>query len=52
MPYRLESDWSDKTMRCAVCEGKFGFVRHYSVVSDLHSVAAPVLGPSRRHLRS
>ena len=30
MPYRLESDGSDKTMRCAVCEGKFGLVRHYS----------------------
>ena len=30
MPYRLKSHWSDKTMRCAVCEGKFGLVRHYS----------------------
>ena len=30
MPYRLESHGSDKTMRCAVCEGKFGLVRHYS----------------------
>ena len=32
MPYRLESQshGSDKAMRCAVCEGKFGLVRHYS----------------------
>jgi hypothetical protein len=30
MPYRLESHGSDKAMRCAVCEGKFGLVRHYS----------------------
>jgi len=30
MSYRLESHGSDKAMRCAVCEGKFGLVRHYS----------------------
>lgn len=30
MPYRLESHGPDKAMRCAVCEGKFGLVRHYS----------------------
>ena len=30
MPYRLESHGSEKAMRCAVCEGKFGLVRHYS----------------------
>ena len=30
MPYRLESHGSGKAMRCAVCEGKFGLVRHYS----------------------
>ena len=30
MPYRLESHGSDKAMRCAVCDGKFGLVRHYS----------------------
>jgi hypothetical protein len=30
MPYRLESHGFGKTMRCAVCEGKFGLVRHYS----------------------
>src|SRR5262245_11797185 len=29
-PYRLESHGSDRAMRCAVCEGKFGLVRHYS----------------------
>jgi hypothetical protein len=30
MPYRLESYGSDKATRCAVCDGKFGLVRHYS----------------------
>jgi len=30
MPCRLERYGSDKTTRCAVCEGKFGLVRHYS----------------------
>ena len=30
MPYRLENHGSDKAMRCAVCESKFGLVRHYS----------------------
>ena len=30
MLYRLESHRSDKAMRCAVCDGKFGLVRHYS----------------------
>ena len=30
MSYRLERYGSDKTTRCAVCEGKFGLVRHYS----------------------
>jgi hypothetical protein len=30
MPYRLESHGSDKAMRCAVCEGNFGLVRHDS----------------------
>ncbi|MET4024202.1 hypothetical protein ABIC10_009347 [Bradyrhizobium sp. S3.2.12] len=30
MPYRLESHGSDKAIRCAVCERKFGLVRHYS----------------------
>lgn len=29
MPYRLESHRPDKAMRCAVCEGKFGLVRHH-----------------------
>ena len=30
MRYRLESHGSDKVTRCAVCDGKFGLVRHYS----------------------
>ena len=30
MPYRLESHGSDRATRCAICEGKFGLVRHYS----------------------
>jgi hypothetical protein len=30
MPYRFENHGSDKAMRCAFCEGKFGLVRHYS----------------------
>ena len=30
MPYRLESQGPDKATRCAVCDGKFGLVRHYS----------------------
>ena len=30
MPYRLENHGSAKAIRCAVCEGKFGLVRHYS----------------------
>lgn len=29
MPYRLQSDGPHKAMRCAVCEGKFGLVRHH-----------------------
>jgi hypothetical protein len=29
MPYRLQSDGPDKAMRCAVCEGKCGLVRHH-----------------------
>ena len=30
MPYRSKSQESDKAMRCAICDGKFGLVRHYS----------------------
>ena len=30
MPYCLESHGSDKATRCAVCDRKFGLVRHYS----------------------
>ena len=30
MPYCLESHGPDRATRCAVCDGKFGLVRHYS----------------------
>ena len=30
MPYCLESHGSDRVTRCAICDGKFGLVRHYS----------------------
>ncbi len=30
MPYCSESLKSDRAARCAVCDGKFGLVRHYS----------------------
>jgi len=30
MPNRSESLRSDRAARCAVCDGKFGLVRHYS----------------------
>ncbi len=30
MLYRLKSHELDKAARCAMCEGKFGLVRHYS----------------------
>ena len=30
MPYRFEGDGPDRATRCAICEGKFGLVRHYS----------------------
>ena len=28
MLYRSESQGPDKAMRCAICDGKFGLVRH------------------------
>jgi hypothetical protein len=37
MPYRLESHGSDRVTRCAICEGKFGLVRHYSWRAQLCS---------------
>ena len=37
MPYRLESHGSDKAMRCAVCGGKFGLLRHCSWRTQLCS---------------
>jgi hypothetical protein len=30
MPNRSESPRSGRAARCAVCDGKFGLVRHYS----------------------
>jgi hypothetical protein len=30
MPDRSESIGSGRTTRCAVCDGKYGLVRHYS----------------------
>ena len=30
MLYRLENHGSDRIARCAMCDGKFGLVRHYS----------------------
>src|SRR5262245_15068819 len=29
MPYRLQRHGPDKARRCAVCDGKFGLVRHH-----------------------
>ena len=37
MPYRLESHGSDRAVRCAICDGKFGLVRHYSWRTSLCS---------------
>lgn len=37
MPYRLQSHRPDRIDRCAVCEGKFGLVRHYSWRTQLCS---------------
>jgi hypothetical protein len=30
MPYRFEGHRPVRATRCAICEGKFGLVRHYS----------------------
>jgi hypothetical protein len=30
MPYCFENHGAHKATRCAMCEGKFGLVRHYS----------------------
>ena len=38
MPYRLEVQGPDKATRCAVCDGKFGLVRHYSWRTPLCSM--------------
>jgi hypothetical protein len=37
MPYCSESLRSDRVARCAVCDGKFGLVRHYSWRTQLCS---------------
>jgi hypothetical protein len=37
MPYCCESLRSDRAARCAVCDGKFGLVRHYSWRTQLCS---------------
>jgi hypothetical protein len=37
MPNCCESLRSDKATRCAVCDGKFGLVRHYSWRTQLCS---------------
>jgi hypothetical protein len=37
MTYRLESHGSDKATRCAICDSKFGLVRHYSWRTQLCS---------------
>ena len=37
MPNRSESIGSGRATRCAVCDGKFGLVRHYSQRTPLCS---------------
>lgn len=37
MPYRFENHGADRAVRCAVCKGKFGLVRHYSWRTQLCS---------------
>jgi hypothetical protein len=37
MPNCSESPGSGKAMRCAMCDGKFGLVRHYSWQTPLCS---------------
>lgn len=37
MPYCSESFRSGRVTRCAVCDGKFGLVRHYSWRTQLCS---------------
>jgi hypothetical protein len=37
MLYRLENHGSDRIARCAMCDGKFGLVRHYSWRTSLCS---------------
>jgi hypothetical protein len=49
MPYRLESQGPDKATRCAVCDGKFGLVRHYSWRTPLCSSKCVDRLKARRH---
>ena len=37
MLYRLENHGSYRIVRCAMCDGKFGLVRHYSWRTSLCS---------------
>ncbi|NLS69579.1 hypothetical protein E3H11_11740 [Bradyrhizobium brasilense] len=37
MSYRMESHGSRRVTRCAVCDGRFGLVRHYSWRTQLCS---------------
>ncbi|RXH02767.1 hypothetical protein EAV90_15080 [Bradyrhizobium vignae] len=37
MPYCMESHGSRRVTRCAICDGKFGLVRHYSWRTQLCS---------------
>jgi hypothetical protein len=48
MSYRLESHASDKDARCAVCERKFGLIRHYSWRTPLCSRKCVDLFKARR----
>jgi len=49
MSYRSESSGSDKATRCAVCDGKFGLVRHYSWRTPLCSRTCVDRFKARRH---
>ena len=49
MPYRRESHRSPKATRCAICDGKFGLVRHYSWQTPLCSSRCVDRLRARRH---
>ena len=48
MAYRPENHRSDKDKRCAICDGKFGLVRHYSWRTPLCSRKCVDLLKARR----